>query len=380
MKLLALILGLFQPAMAQDCDVARLRTEVREASPTRVATRFAELAECNPKIAKGLTQGVFGRMLPGPEADGAIRAAVEMGQGDIVHAWVASLRSDERSATIKAIGKACMDSEQVAAFLVATHAELGRAFWDERWYRSLKTCRSEGIQEILRKEIDEPTSNRARFFSVLEVYASNLGDESIMRLLELAGDLEDPEELTYVVSAFADAAQVGSTTGQDMKATATAVEDLVSLVPTLDGAPLEQARTTLESLGALEEAARVPALRYSELLWDDGRLHYGLVAVETAQCKNGKIRLCAHNGSLAERGERFPHTIKTAAAEAASFTWVFPIAEKCKGSQTLEFFVSPMPFSSPEEVALFHQEVAKELENRVATKRTVVAEEREVPL
>ena len=39
MKLLALILGLFQPAMAQDCDVARLRTEVREASPTRVATR-----------------------------------------------------------------------------------------------------------------------------------------------------------------------------------------------------------------------------------------------------------------------------------------------------------------------------------------------------
>jgi hypothetical protein len=39
-----------------------------------------------------------------------------------------------------------------------------------------------------------------------------------------------------------------------------------------------------------------------------------------------------------------------------------------------------MPFSNPEEVALFHQEVAKELENRLATKRTVIAEKREVPL
>jgi hypothetical protein len=380
MKLLVLVLGLFQPAMAQDCDVARLRTEVRDASPTRVAPRFAELAECNPKIAKGLTKGVFARMLPGPEADGAIRAAVEMGQGDIVHAWVGSLRSDERSATIKAIGKACTDSEVVAEFLVATHAELGRAFWDERWYRSLKTCRSEGIQDILRNEIAKTHTNRSRFFSVLEVYASNLGDESIMRLLELAGELEDPEELTYVVSAFADAAQVGSVAGQDMKATGAAVEALVSLVPTLDGAPLEQARTTLESLGALEEAARVPALRYADLLWDDGRFHYGLVAVETAQCKNGKIRLCAHNGSLAERGERFPHTVKAAAAEATSYTWVFPIAAKCKGRQTLDFFVSPMPFASPEEIALFHQEVAKLLEARVATKRTKVAEKREVPL
>jgi len=380
MNLLVLVFGLIQPVMAQDCDAAGLRTEVREASPTRVAPHFAELAQCNPKMAKGLTKGVFARMLPGPEADGAIRAAVEMGQGDLVHAWVASLRSDERSATIKAIGKACSDSEQVAAFLVTTHAELGRAFWDDRWYRSLKTCRSEGIQEILRKEIDEPSSNRARFFSVLEVYASNLGDDSIMRLLELAGELEDPEELTFVVSAFADAAQVGSTAGQDMKATATAVEALVSLVPTLDGAPLEQARTTLESLGALEEASKVPAMRYSELLWEDGRFHYGLVAVETAQCKNGKIRLCTHNGSHAEKGERFPHTVKAAAAEATSFSWVFPIAEKCKGSQTLEFFVSPMPFSSPEEIVRYHQEVAKELENRAATKRTVIEEEREVPL
>jgi len=380
MNLLVLVFGLIQPVMAQDCHAAGLRTEVREASPTRVAPHFAELAQCNPKMAKGLTKGVFARMLPGPEADGAIRAAVEMGQGDLVHAWVASLRSDERSATIKAIGKACSDSEQVAAFLVTTHAELGRAFWDDRWYRSLKTCRSEGIQEILRKEIDEPSSNRARFFSVLEVYASNLGDDSIMRLLELAGELEDPEELTFVVSAFADAAQVGSTAGQDMKATATAVEALVSLVPTLDGAPLEQARTTLESLGALEEASKVPAMRYSELLWEDGRFHYGLVAVETAQCKNGKIRLCTHNGSLAEKGERFPHTVKAAAAEATSFSWVFPIAEKCKGSQTLEFFVSPMPFSSPEEIVRYHQEVAKELENRAATKRTVIEEEREVPL
>jgi len=121
-------------------------------------------------------------------------------------------------------------------------------------------------------------------------------------------------------------------------------------------------------------------MRYADLLWEDGRFHYGLVALETAQCKNGKIRLGVHTGSLAEGGKLFPHAIKAQAPGATSYSWVFPIAEKCKGRQTLEYFVSPMPFSTPEEITAFHAEVNKELEKRAATKRTLIAEEREVPL
>ena len=181
-------------------------------------------------------------------------------------------------------------------------------------------------------------------------------------------------------NAFADAAQVGAIEGQDLTTTKAAVDALVSLVPTLDGMPLEQSRTTLESLGALDEAARVPALRYADLLWDDGRLHYSVVAVETARCKNGKVRLGVHTGSAIEKGVRFPNTIAAAAPEAISFAWVFNLAEKCKGQQTLEYFVNTMPSATPEEIEAFHAQTLAELENRAATKRYDFAEEREVPL
>ncbi len=380
--LLVLTTGLFgsSNALAEDCSASDLRKEIAAASPARVALPYSELAQCSPADAKRQSKKVFGLMLPGPEANRALLAAIELGQDDLVMQWVGKLRSDERSSAVKAIGLACPGNDTAARFLTQAHTSLGDKFWDDRWYRSLATCRHPEIQELLRTEINEPSSNRGRFFGVLEVYSRNLGPESIDKLLELAGEIQDPEELTYVVNAFADAAQVGAIEGQDISTTKTAVDALVSLVPTLDGMPLEQSRTTLESLGALDEAARVPALRYAELLWEDGRLHYGVVAVETARCKNGKVRMGIHTGSAVEKGVRFPNTIAGDAPEAISFAWVFKLAEKCKGRQTLEYFVSKMPSGTLEEIQAFHAQTLTELENRAAAKRYDFAEEREVPL
>lgn len=367
-------------ALAEDCSASELRKQIAASTPARVALVYAELAQCSPADAKRQTKAVFDRMLTGSEATSALLAAIELDQGPMVLDWVGKLRSDERSSAVKAIGAACPNSEPTASFLAGAHETLGNAFWDDRWYRSLATCRHESIQELLSEEVNEPSSNRGRFFGVLEVYARNLGAESIDKLLELAGEIQDPEELTYVVNAFADAAQVGALEGQDMATTKTAVEALISLVPTLDGMPLEQARTTLESLGALDDAARVPALRYSDLLWNDLRLHYGVVALETARCKNGKVRLGIHTGSAIEKGVRFPSAIGGIAPEAISFAWVFGLADKCKGRQTLEYFVSEMPVATPEEIQAFHEQILKDIETRAATKVKLFPEEREVPL
>ena len=156
-------------ALADECNVSELRKEIQAASPTRAPIPYAALAKCSPSDAKRQTKSVFARMIPGPEANDALLAAISLEQDSQVLEWVGKLRSDERSSAVKAIGLACPENESTARFLTQAHTTLGDTFWDDRWYRSLATCRHPDIQELLRTEINEPSSNRGRFFGVLEV-------------------------------------------------------------------------------------------------------------------------------------------------------------------------------------------------------------------
>src|SRR5690606_703284 len=126
----------------------------------------------------------------------------------------------------------------------------GERFWKDGWYRGLGDCRSEGVQQLLTDAISGDgagsafASDRALWSAVLEVYARNLGADAVPRLEQLVAEIEDEGEKRLVVSAFADAANVGDSAGIDAGAAKAAVEALERLGPGLPGTVVDQARNT----------------------------------------------------------------------------------------------------------------------------------------
>lgn len=341
--MIALLAALSPTAAAQDCNVYELQTALVEATPHGVAAAFVALADCDAAAASRVVGTAFDKVLAGEGGNTVVIKAIEIGAADAARSWLDGLQSDERSKTISAIGDACQDSEAVAAFLVETHGLLGEDFWTDRWYRSLAECRAPGIQSLLQEAIDAGSDDRTRFFGVLEVYSRNLGAGAIPTLESLAGELESAEELTYVINAFADAAQVGSLEGQDPEVTKAAVAAINALAPELPAQALDQARTTLTSLGDEASANALSAWRYADRMRDDGKLHYGLIAVETATCKKGDTWLGLHSGEAVEGGALWPDQIQAAAEAAVESQWTFELAKKCKGTAEITVLMTELP-------------------------------------
>lgn len=361
-------------ANAQTCDVKALRQAVTDASPTGLPSAYAALASCDAAAARSEAPKVFPRALPGDEGNTIARTAISVGAYEDTRKWITGLQSDERSRTVAALGDACGDGDAaVAAFLADTAKALSDRFWTERWYRSLAECRTPEIAELLRKEVQTPSTDRSRFFAVLEVYSRNLGKDAIPQLKALAITIKDPDEQMYVVNAFADAAQVGSESGQDADATKLAIAAIVELAPNLGPKALDQARITLTTLGAPQEADKLAILRYADKKGADGKLHYGAVAIETAACKNGKTNLGIHIGELVEPGVLWPNDVATIAPGAITSTWAFEVASKCKGTGKTEIVLSETPLDAAALTA-WKDEQARKANNLPADKREVIQE------
>ena len=378
--MLSLIL-LASTSFAQDCDARALSKAVSDASPVSVATAFADLADCDSNRARRTAPAAFGRMLWGDRTVGALTAAIGLGESELVRDWIGQLRSDDRSSAVAALGAACAGNENVAQFLTESHEILGEKFWSERWYRSLSECRFDAVQELLSSAVEESSGDRDRFLGVLEVYARNLGPQAVEKITALLEATEDEELAVYLVKTYGDAAQVGSAGGQNQEATAASVEDIERLAPQFSLRTLKQAQTTLLGLGAEEQAQGIVGTHFGAKRWEDGRLHYGLVAVETARCKDGKkTKIGVHSGTLSEPGQRFPVEVQAAAEEAVKAGWALELSEKCKVDQELEVFVSDTPLSGGEELEQWTAAQLETLEDRVAKKRYDTAEEQPVML
>ena len=368
-------------SFAQDCDSRALSRAVSDASPISVATAFADLAACDENRARRAASGAFERMLWGDRAVGALTAAIGLGEAEMVREWIGNLRSDERSSAVAALGAACAGNESVALFLTDSHEILGEKFWSERWYRSLSECRFEGVQELLTKSVEESSNDRDRFLGVLEVYARNLGSGAVETLTNLLSETDDEELAVYLVKTYGDAAQVGSSEGQNEEATAASIAAIESLAPDFSLRTLKQAQTTLLGLGAEAQAEGIVGTHFASSKWEDGQLHYGLVAVETARCKGGKkTKIGVHTGTLAEPGQRFPVEVKAEAEERVKADWSPELAAKCKVDQELEVFVSDLPIASTEELATWTTQQVEAIGDRAAKKRYDIAEETPVVL
>lgn len=375
------ILLLIAPGFAQDCDARLLSKKITDASPVGVASIFEELAECDAKRATRSAPEAFGRMIWGERSVGALVAAITLGQNDLVRDWIGQLRSDERSSAVASLGAACAGNEPVADFLTQSHDVLGEKFWSQRWYRALSECRFDSVKELLTKAVDETKGDRDRFLGVLEVYARNQGPGAVEKITTLLKENEDDELAVYLVKTYADAAQVGSAEGQNEEATAAGIAAILELAPSMSVRALKQSQTTLLGLGAEEQSKGLVGIHYSNLMWDDGLLHYGLVVVETARCKQGrKTRLGVHLGSLTEVGQRFPGAVEQEALAAAQEDWNFGLSKKCKVEQELEFFVSDQPLPDADAIAAWGKTQQDGLADRVVNKTIEFAEETPVHL
>lgn len=341
-------LAVAAPAQAQ-CDSRALQRDLAEATPVSVPSAFLALVRCDEGAAKKAAPKAITRALPGPDAGEAAAEALRIGAADAVQSWIGSIPAAQRAQTLDGIAARCAAAPAVADFFVAAASREGERFWKDGWYRGLGDCRTEGIQALLSEAVSGDgarsafASDRALYFSVLEVYARNLGADAVPRLEQLVGELGDEGEKRLVVSAFADAANVGDPAGTNPEAAKVAVEAIERLGPNLPGTVVDQARNTLLALGAEDLANRFVQHRWPERL-TDGRYTYAATVQELVTCKNGKQQAFLHHGLVEEPAARWPNDLQ-GSLEAVLGKWKTNTAKKCKGTAELAYAMSPEPLA-----------------------------------
>ena len=346
-----MLLSLLLSAHAATCDMKALTASFDAASPAGSGKVFAEMAACDPAAAKAFAPTAFKKILSGEGGDAAMIAAISIGAPEIVRGWVLTREPDERSSVMKMLGASC-DKTGVPAFFTGTAKEIGDKFWTEGWYTGLASCRDPGVQELLRGALATRGADRARYYSILGIFAQNLGKNAIPFLRSQLEKETDPEVATNMVGAFADAA------GSDAEARATAITTIVELAPRLPEQAVNQARITLGGWGAEAEADALAAVRYKSVAQANGTLLYGLVVVDSATCKNGDVKVEVHVAQVAEPGRTWPDQLQERVKASVETHFSLGAAARCKGTGKVEYRSSPAPFK---DAAAFKAWVEEEL-------------------
>jgi len=343
-----ILLALTPAAHAQECDARTLAREVGTVAPIKVAKTFVELAECDPERAKKAAPKAFERLLSGGDGNKAALAAVQVGADQDLRTWLKGLEPDQRSRTVAYLGEQCAESEPVQEFFATARAEMGMEFWTERWHRGLAECRVESIQKLLADAIVDPelSKDRTRLFNVLEVYARNLRGDALPALVKLASETDDPEELTYLVNAFADTTGIGSVEGMNREVAGKAAEAIRQLGPELPARAVEQARITLRSLG--DEAGSDSFAKHRWPDRYDETYRYGVVVKEIVTCKNDKTKANLHVAAFDEAGNQWPDQIQPQLLGKLQYEWEMDTAERCKGTAEYTVLMPKEPFEGEE--------------------------------
>jgi len=325
---------------APACDAKALTKAMVDAGPNQTGAAFAALAACDPAAANKSAPDAFKKILAGDSGDAAALVAIGIGAQEPVRAWVNSQEPDDRSRTISKLGEKCATAG-VPAFFLETNKLLGAKFWSERWYRGLDDCRDPAVQDLLRGRIADTSGDRSLYRGVLEVYARNLGAGAIPALEAAATTEKDGEISAILIDAYANAASVGREGGPDAEAVKLAVASINKVAPLLPEKGVEQARTTLLSLGAEADSDRLAGIRYKNLLQPSGGLLYGVFTVESATCKKGDARVVLHHAVINEAGRTWPNQVGERIATTVAETFDLDLATSCKGTGTNESMTSP---------------------------------------
>ncbi len=369
---LAMLLMSASPALAGDCDADALVQTIQAGSAHAVAASFVELAACDPDTASEIIPTTFERVLYGEATKAAAFAAIELGGAEVVRPWISTLYPDERGRTLDAMGRQCQHSPPVADFLLDSPAALGDHFWDKRWHRALIPCEDPRVKVLLTQTLqDRAVQNHlTRFDSVLDVFIEHAGPDAVPWLAALVPSVRETHQ-PALVRGFATA--VRSDGEPTPEVAADAAKALESLAPELGTAAVPTARGVLELLGAQAAADRLVCLRYPDRVQEPGQLLWGAVILEVAQCKNGKTRIEAHHVRFTEPCSRWPDQIPTAVLDSFDIAWTGKLAERCKGTSTLEYLVPEEPFVDQAAYEAWRDATLEQVRQRPAQQVEVLA-------
>jgi hypothetical protein len=107
--------------------------------------------------------------------------------------------------------------------------------------------------------------------------------------------------------------------------------------------------------------------------WEDGQLHYGLVVVERATCKKGKIQVVLHQSQVIEPGRAWLADLDIA---AATEKWSFTLQTDCKGTASeTTVRTSAQPLLDGADIAGFYAAILGEVAANGAPRITERGEE-----
>lgn len=373
--MVTLLLATF--AHAAPCDAKALAAEVTTASPTALPARFLDLVACDAAKAKELAPAAVPRFIEGDTTPDAVVAAIRLGADGAVRGWLSGLEPDVRSRMVGALGARCPDAPAVGTFFAAAARAEPETFYKQRWHGALDQCRTPEVRELLTNALSSPqvgrdSRNRSAFFSVLEVYARNLGGEAVPKLAELLGTARDEEEATVLVNIFGDAARVTSSGAGDPAAAKASAEAIEAAAPNLPARAVERARDTLVAMGQLDAAERMAGHRWADRRVD-GQLTWGVQVAELVTCKNSEQRAVVHVTS-GQTAPMWPTLASETLLATAKGRLKLDAAAKCKGQGTVEARISPEPLTADELAAWVTTTTEQAEAQWPERKRTVVTE------
>lgn len=328
---------------AGGCDAKALTAALVEASPGPSAQAYVDLAACDANAAKAAAPEAFKRILAGPTGDAAALVAIGLGQSATVRTWLGGLEADERASALNKLGGSCA-SPGVTAFWLESEKLQGEKFWSDRWYAALDECRVPEARALLAAKVAATKSDRAMFSAVLATFADNAGAESTPTIVTIADTETDPLVFIDLVRALPAAGGVGDPAGANPDRMRAAVEALNTMAPKLPERAFGEARKAYLALGDEVASDQLVALRYKSLL-QDGKLLYGVVAVETATCKKGDQRVTLHAAPVWDAGHSWPDQVAERVKPNAEALFKPDLAETCKGTGKVDYIVPDAPFA-----------------------------------
>ncbi|MSP55394.1 MAG: hypothetical protein EXR69_07320 [Myxococcales bacterium] len=340
------------PPTAPTCDAKALNTALTEASPGPSAQALLDLAACDTVVAKLAAPATVKRMLAGPTGDAAALLAISLDQGQAVRDWITALVADERASTLNHLGEAC-DKPGVTTFWTDSAKALGDKFWSAGWYSALDACRVPAAEALLTARLAGVKNDRALFSAVLGTYATNAGIASVPTIQAMSEKETDPLVFIDLVRALPAAGGIGASSGADQARISAALAGLNAIAPKLPERAFPEARKAYLALGDEVSADTLSAIRYASVL-QDGKLMYGIIALENATCKKGDPRMTLHAAMVWDTGHTWPDQLAERVLPNALTTFmpnvVVPatgqLAESCKGTGTVAWLAPEAPFAN----------------------------------
>ena len=215
----------------------------------------------------------------------------------------------------------------------------------------MTNCKVDSIQQIIAQQFEKGLDQgRSQYYALASATARIMEIASLEQLNKHLMETEDAEtQVTMLAAMFEVIDEVKKVYPEDAKRHTEAQQQLVSLmdkaVPSLQPSAINRARSSYISLDEELKADELAGRMYENLKQEDGTFLWGVIAVENATCKKGKLKQNIHSALVVEGGHTWIDQFEERVKAPAESAWVLNLAKKCKGESSVTWIVSDGPFA-----------------------------------